>query len=66
MKELDQLLCRYLDQAYSDADDAQKSAFRELLSLSDPELVAYLLKREKPASEHVARIVDRILSLPRT
>ena len=61
---MDQLLRRYLDLCYETADDAEKGAFAELLALSDPELVAYLLKKEVPESEQCARVVHHILSLP--
>ena len=60
MRELDELLLKYLEHHYDSADDAEKAAFRTLLELSDPELMAYLLKNEEPgASVKVA--VDAIL-----
>ena len=43
MRELDVLLAGYLDQQYQQADEAHKEAFRQLLALADPELIAYLL-----------------------
>ena len=64
MRELDQLLCRYLEQRYPDADDAEKAAFAEFLSLPDPELVGYLLQKQIPESPQHARVVQHILSLP--
>ena len=61
MRELDQLLVRYLEKSYVDDSDADKAAFREVLTLSDPELNSYLLQRQTPESESIARIIDRIL-----
>ena len=61
MKELDQLLTRYLDGHYTAASENDKAAFRALLELSDPELVGYLLQRREPGSEIIARGVDIIL-----
>ena len=61
MRELDELLVRYLETFYADDSDADKAAFREVLTLSDPELNSYLLQRQTPESESIARIIDRIL-----
>ena len=60
MRELDDLLLRYLDNRFDAAPDADKEAFQALLALSDPELVGYLLNKEKPAPE-LQRVVDHIL-----
>ena len=64
MRELDELLLRYLDHHFAAADDDEKAAFREVLALADPELNGYLLHRKSPDSEAIARVIDRILSLP--
>ena len=64
MRELDDLLLRYLERRYESADDAEKAAFREVLELADPELNGYLLQRQVPDSEPIARVIERILSLP--
>ena len=61
MKELDALLVRYLETVYDDASPEQKSAFESLLALSDPELIAYLLKGERTDSETTNAVIDRIL-----
>jgi antitoxin CptB len=61
MKELDQLLTRYLDGDYAAACENDKAAFHALLELSDPELVGYLLQRREPGSEIIARGIDIIL-----
>ncbi|MCH9692909.1 MAG: succinate dehydrogenase assembly factor 2 [Gammaproteobacteria bacterium] len=64
MRELDELLLRYLEKTYADSSDADKTAFQAVLALSDPELNGYLLQRDTPASEPLARVIDRILNLP--
>ena len=61
MRELDELLLRYLEQHYPVDDDGDKAAFRAVLELADPELNAYLLQRRTPTSEPIARVIDRIL-----
>ena len=61
MRELDVLLTRYLDAHYDGADQSHRDAFRALLTLSDPELAAYLLLGESPADEDTKHVVQRIL-----
>ena len=61
MRELDELLVRYLDEFYVADSEADKAAFREVLALSDPELNSYLLQRQTPDAEPIARVIDRIL-----
>lgn len=60
MRELDVLLSRWLERHFDAASDAQKQAFRELLSLQDPELAAYLLQGVPAADPELARLVARI------
>ena len=62
MRELDELLVRYLEDCYPDDSEADKAAFREVLTLADPELNGYLLQRQTPSSETIARVIQRILS----
>jgi len=64
MRELDQLLTRYLDAAYAAAGDSEKAAFRDLLTLPDPELAGYFLGRQRPEDPAIAAIVERILEHP--
>ena len=66
MRELDDLLIRFLDTRYARADDGQKAAFRAVLELPDPELNGYLLQRQTPSSDSIARVIKLILSLPHT
>jgi succinate dehydrogenase flavin-adding protein (antitoxin of CptAB toxin-antitoxin module) len=66
MRELDELLVRYLERHYEDDSAADKAAFREVLTLADPELNAYLLQRQTPSSESLARAIERILGRVQT
>lgn len=59
-QELDRLLLGWFEAAYADADEAQKSAFRELLALPDPDLIGYLLGRQDPQDKELADVVSRI------
>lgn len=45
MRELDAALIAYLDNHYTEADDAEKQAFHEMLALPDPELMQYVVSR---------------------
>lgn len=65
MRELDDLLLRYLEQHYEGAADEEKRAFQAFLQLSDPELMGYLLQKQQPAAEF-ARVVAHILDRPDT
>lgn len=60
MRELDVLLTSYLDNHYPGAGASEKTAFRKLLTLSDPELVGYLLQKQVPEPD-IAVVIDRIL-----
>ncbi len=61
MRELDDLLTRYLGQRYDVADADEKEAFAALLELPDPELVGYLLQGQQPASERIGHVIKHIL-----
>lgn len=64
MRELDELLLRYLNGRYPAVDKDEKEAFQSVLALSDPELNGYLLQRQTPSSEPIARVIKHILNLP--
>jgi len=66
MRELDELLIRYLEVRFPVADEGEKAAFQAVLELSDPELNGYLLQRQTPSSEPIARVIKLILSIPHT
>ena len=60
MRELDELLLRYLEQHYAEADAEEKAAFEAVLALADPELNSYLLQRQTPSSDAIAHVIKRI------
>ena len=60
MRELDVLLTNYLENGYAGAGEDEKAAFRKLLTLSDPDLVGYLLQKQVPEPD-IAVVIDRIL-----
>ncbi len=62
MRELDELLLKYLEERYPLADDDEKAAFQAVLALADPELNGYLLQRQVPAAEPIANVIRQILS----
>lgn len=64
MRELDELLLRYLEGRYLSADASEKAAFQAVLALPDPELNGYLLQRETPTDRSIAIIVEHILGQP--
>ena len=61
MKELDALLTAYLDEQFDAASDTDKAAFQTVLELPDPQLVGYLLQRQMPETESIARVIQCIL-----
>jgi antitoxin CptB len=60
MRELDVLLQRYLEQRYACAPEEEQRAFEALLELPDPELFAYVVKREQPSDPQCANVVYRL------
>ena len=60
MRELDELLLRYLERKYAAATATEKAAFQSLLELPDPELMGYLLQQQNPPPE-MAVVIEEIL-----
>jgi len=60
MRELDVLLTRYLVDRYAGSSEAQKSAFEQLLQMSDPELIGYLLKGERADDPDVEDLLEQL------
>ena len=60
MRELDDLLSRYLEGRYRHADEDEKAAFRALLELPDPELIGYLLQQH-PHPPELAVVIEHVL-----
>ncbi len=64
MRELDQLMQRYLDQRWPAADDAERGLFLRLLDCEDDKLWAWFMGRERPDDAGLQSIVDRIIEQP--
>jgi antitoxin CptB len=62
MKELDLLLLDYVECCYRDADADRQQAFRRLLSMPDPEILALLTGRSSTDDEDLAEIIERLLA----
>lgn len=60
MRELDVLLERYLEERYPSAAVAEQQAFEALLELPDPQLFAYLTKKETPANPDWVDVIDKL------
>lgn len=66
MRELDQLMLRFLDQRWSMADDHERNTFLILLDTEDDKLWRWFMGRERPENENVEAIVNYIADLPAT
>lgn len=64
MKELDQLLLRYLDQAWAADSEARRGVFLRLLDCEDDRLWRWALGHEVPEDAELAELVQRIRALP--
>ncbi len=60
MKELDVLLTRYVEEQYGGAPRAHQEAFRALLDAPDPVIYAYCLGRERPPTDLLSSLIERI------
>jgi antitoxin CptB len=60
MRELDELLRRYVDERYAAASSAHQEAFRELLDAPDPLIHAYCLGLEAPPTPVLAALIGLI------
>ena len=60
MRELDELLTRFLDRDYPVASAAERDAFARLLELQDPEIFRYLVGPSIPDEEGLRHVVARI------
>jgi antitoxin CptB len=64
MRELDQLMLRYLDARWPDADEAERAVFLALLDTEDDKLWRWFMGREHPEDGGLAALVERIIELP--
>jgi antitoxin CptB len=60
LRELDELLTRYLDERYPVAGDVERAAFSQLLDSADADLHAFCLQQSEPASPALRAVVLRI------
>ena len=64
MRELDQLLQRYLEHGWPDADDGERSVFLRLLDCEDDKLWQWCLGQCRPEDPELHALVQRIVELP--
>ena len=64
MRELDQLMLRYLDDAWPTADDVERAVFLRLLDCEDDKLWRWFMGRERPEADDIHALVQRIAELP--
>jgi len=57
MRELDVVFQRYLEQRYPQAPAAEQQAFESLVELQDPQLLAYLMGRERPQDPEQLNVI---------
>jgi antitoxin CptB len=64
MRELDQLMERFLDRAWPTSSEADRGLFLRLLDTEDDILWRWCMGRECPEDPALAGFVERLLSLP--
>lgn len=61
--ELDEMLIRYLERHYFDADSDERRAFLKLLEMEDSELIHFLMGEQVPDNAEIFNIVTKIRQL---
>ena len=64
MRELDQLMQRYLERGWPDADDGERSAFLRLLDCEDDKLWQWCMGLDRSDDMELQALVQRIIELP--
>lgn len=64
MRELDQLLGRYLDREWRQASERERGVFLRLLETEDDKLWHWFMGHETATDVEIAPMVDRIRALP--
>ncbi|MEN1939479.1 succinate dehydrogenase assembly factor 2 [Luteimonas sp. MJ174] len=64
MRELDQLLERWLDREWRQSPTAERAVFLRLLDSEDDRLWKWFLGHQRPDDDALAALVDRIRALP--
>lgn len=64
MRELDQLLERYLERGWSSASEAERAVFRLLLETEDDRLWHWFMGHAQAPDADLQALVERIRALP--
>ncbi|TNJ34705.1 succinate dehydrogenase assembly factor 2 [Arenimonas terrae] len=64
MRELDQLMLRYLDGRWPAADETERAVFLRLLDTEDDKLWRWFMGRETPQDADLDVLVRTIIDLP--
>lgn len=64
MRELDQLMQRYLEHGWPHADDGERGAFLRLLDCEDDKLWQWCMGLDRPEDAELQALVQRIIELP--
>lgn len=64
MRELDQLMLRYLDRHWLDASPEERATFDAVLAMEDDQLWRWFMGREPVPENAVGALVERIRQLP--
>ena len=64
MRELDQLLLRYLDGPWPTASETQRAVFLRLLDCEDDKLWRWFVGRERPEDDALHELIQAIVDLP--
>ena len=64
MRELDQLMLRYLDGAWAQDSEAQRGVFIRLLDCEDDKLWRWFMGHDVAEDAEIAALVERIRQLP--
>ena len=64
MRELDQLMVRWLDARFAVADERERALFVRLLDSEDDKLWAWFMAREAPDDAELADFVAAVRDLP--
>lgn len=64
MRELDQLMLRYLERRWPEADAAERAVFERLMATEDDRLWRWFMGREAVEEKDLHGMVERILALP--
>jgi len=64
MRELDQLMLRYLDGRWPAADESERALFLQLMDTEDDKLWRWFMGYEQCPDAELAALVERIRQLP--